>query len=117
MAETHYRIPEYAPMMAALDSHDLDRYFDLADDLDAHIDAIASDIYDLATATGCIEISIRAPHNRRYYLHTSTRRAELQLTTWDDLGPVGHIDVNDLDDLADELRQAAKSDIWTATAA
>ena len=113
----HYHIAEYAPMMAALDSHDLDRYFDLADDLDAHIDAIAAELYDLATATGCIEISTHAPHQRRHYLHTSTRRAELQLTTWDDLGPVGHIDVNDLDDLASELRQTAKNDIWTATAA
>lgn len=113
----HYCIPEYAPMMAALESHDLDRYFDLADDLDAHIGTISSDIYDIATVTGCVEISTHAPRQRRHYLHTSTRRAVLQLTTWDDLGPVGHIDVNDPDDLASELRQAAKSDIWTATAA
>ena len=103
---THPHEDHIGSMAAVLDAYDVGAFY-----------TIASELHDIATATGCIEISTRAPHNRRYYLHTSTRRAELQLTTWDDLGPVGHIDVNDPDDLASELRQAAKSDIWTATAA
>lgn len=56
----------------------------------------------LACRRGCVRIT-HATSRIFYYLHQSTRFDGMQLTCWDEMGPVGHTDVTDEGKLAREV--------------
>ena len=56
----------------------------------------------LACGSGCVRIGHEGS-SIFYYLHRSTRFDGMQLTCWDDVGPVGHTDVTDGRRLAREV--------------
>ena len=85
---------------ALIDEGDFDGYRRMFDEYDAQLDEIGAAIWTTATRTGCVRID----HNGiTYYLHRSTSGHTLQLTHWDERGPVGHCDLNDADDLATDI--------------
>jgi hypothetical protein len=119
---TSYEIPEYLEMHDALRKHDITHYLDAADMLDNRIDAIACNLYDLASTYGCVMVDVNGlgvndnAYTRqevRQYLHRSARYPGcLQLTTWDCYGPVCDVRISDAAELATELRHNVRSKMW-----
>lgn len=61
-----------------------------------------ADVLVQAIKHGCV--GIRRPDSKVwYYVHNSTRGSFMQVTCWDDQGPVGHADVASGDSLAREI--------------
>ena len=61
-----------------------------------------SDVLVRATKCGCV--GIWNPNSSiHYYLHPSTRYDCMQLTCWDEHGPVGHANITSAKELADEV--------------
>ena len=117
-----YDAPEYDEMHTALDAHELARYFDIAEAFDGRIDAISREVYALALDYGCVMVDTNGlgindnAYTRcqyRQYLHRSARYPGcLQLTSWDDLGPICDVRIADCDDLAQELRHSMRGTMW-----
>lgn len=66
-----------------------------------------ADTYRAAQSYGCIQIEAGG---LTWYLHSSARTEGLQLTAWDERGPIGHTDIADpadLETLPDEWRISA----------
>jgi hypothetical protein len=74
-----------------------DAYDAACDAYDELTGQISAAIVQTATEAGAARIEQGGTTS---YLHRSTRHDGLQLTLWDDLGPVGHYDVTDGGDLA-----------------
>lgn len=69
--------------------------------------AALADTYHAARTYGCIQIEA---NGLTWYLHSSARHDGMQMTAWDERGPIGHIEVTapaDLDELPDEWRISA----------
>ena len=63
--------------------------------------------YKAAHEYGCIRIEA---NGLTWYLHNSSRHAGLQMTSWDERGPIGHDDITgpaDLEMLPDEWQISA----------
>ena len=122
MAKIAIEMPEYDEMHAALDAHDFDRYFDMAEAFDKRVREVASEIFDMASAHGCVMVDTYGlevnddPYTRRrhrHYLHRSTRYPGcLQLTSWDCDGPIGDVRIPDARTLCGELRHMARGTVW-----
>lgn len=79
------------------DQFGTDEYDAACDAYDERTEQISAEIVQTATEAGAVRID---QDGTTSYLHRSTRHDGLQLTLWDDLGPVGHYDVTDGGDLA-----------------
>lgn len=69
--------------------------------------AALTDTYQAARTYGCIQIKAGG---LTWYLHSSARHEGMQLTSWDERGPIGHADIADpadLETLPDEWRISA----------
>ena len=68
---------------------DVDAYFDATDDYDMRRYDTMDILIGLVTRHGCIRIDNNGNHSKWYYLHRSTRYYKsLQLTAWDERGPI-----------------------------
>lgn len=100
--ETSCRFTDYS-----MDEFPKDWLFDLDHDDDWHDWQCArldmyGDVLLKACKCGCVGIW-NGKSRIHYYLHNSTRYDGLQLTCWDELGPVGHADVTTAEKLALEV--------------
>lgn len=117
-----YEIPEYAEVHVALDAHDFDAYLNAADRLDDRVDAVSHEVFALAVDHGCVMLDAHglginddAYTRRQYrqYLHRSTRYPGcLQLTSWDELGPICDVRIGRVEDLSKELRHSTGGTLW-----
>lgn len=84
-----------------IDAGDFDAYHNMFDEYDEQLDEIGAFVWSVANRTGCVRID----HNGiTYYLHRTPQYDEgLQLTQWDERGPVCDLNVKDADDIAVDL--------------
>ena len=97
---------------AAISAGDFDLYFELADwDRAAHVDFMA-EVCKAAKRFGCVLVR----HDLSpiwHYVHVSPRSADdLQVTTWDDLGPVSHEMISRPADLLQDLMRADSISVY-----
>ena len=83
-----------------IDAGDFDAYDRVFDEYDAKLDEIGASIWHTAKLDGCVRID---HHGLTYYLHRSSRHDGMQLTAWDERGPMSHCDLHDADDLATDI--------------
>lgn len=65
-------------------------------------DRMCREILVAAIRCGCVRVSHEGSRIW-YYVHHSTRRDLMQVTCWDEHGPVGHVEVADGRQLAREI--------------
>ena len=65
-------------------------------------DRMFDDVLRLAKERGCV--GVWGGSRTWYYVHPSTRNGAMQVTHWDDKGPIGHVDVTDGHELSDAIR-------------
>ena len=97
---TTYDATEEAEQLDQLieeDQFGTDEYEAACDAYDERTEQISAAIVQTATESGAVRIEQRGT---TYYLHRSTRFDGLQLTAWDERGPMGHYDVSDGGDLS-----------------
>jgi len=103
--ETTYIIPGRDE---AIDALFFDDNEEPMEEYEARRDAALEGTYKAAASYGCIKIE---SSGCTWYLHASARSAgALQMTTWDERGPIGHIDVYgpaDLEALPDAFKISA----------
>lgn len=92
-----YHIDDYPEEWILEDGHDDDEC-----DWQCARQDMYEDVLELAREVGCVGIW-NGPGRPRYYLHRSTRHDGMQLTCWDERGPVGHADVDTAERLAFEV--------------
>ena len=91
----------------ALDALFFDDDDSLLNQYEARREIALTGTYEAAQTYGCIRIEA---NSLTWYLHTSSRHAGMQLTGWDERGPIGHEDITgpaDLEALPDEWKITA----------
>lgn len=83
-------------MQLVLDG-DFDAYFEEIDRLCEEQVSVAKKIMRMALDNGCVELRNGSP--AWYYLHPSVRGYLLQMTVWDEFGPVRHYNVDEPEDM------------------
>ena len=87
--------------MSFLRNHDADRYFRMLELSIAESESIARLLMYAAYFHGCVLIGREGHGTQWHYLHKSPKYGnDLQLTTWDDFGPVSDARIREASDFS-----------------
>lgn len=87
--------------MSFLRNHDTDRYFRMLELSIAESESIARLLMYAAYFHGCVLIGREGHGTQWHYLHKSPKYGnDLQLTTWDDFGPVSDARIREASDFS-----------------
>ena len=87
--------------MSFLRNHDGERYFRMLELLIAESESIAKLLMYAAYFHGCVLIGREGHGTQWHYLHRSPKYGnDLQLTTWDDFGPVSDERIREASDFS-----------------
>ena len=96
-----YEFMDKHERMELLRKKDFDRYFNMLSLATRESDGVARCIMYAARLHGCVIVGTVGNSERWWFLHRSAKYgSDLQLTTWDDYGPVGDVRVSRESDMS-----------------
>ena len=96
-----YECMDKRERMELLRKKDFDGYFNLLSLAKRESDGVARCIMYAARLHGCVIVGVVGNCDRWWFLHKSTKYgSDLQLTTWDNYGPVGDVRVSRESDIS-----------------